>query len=44
MDLVTRLFKVRRTCLQMLKDRGYIISADELNFVEDEFRTKYSSG
>jgi len=44
MDVVTRLFKVRRTCLQMLIDRGYIVNTDELNFAEDAFRAKFCRG
>ena len=44
MDVVTRLFKVRRTCLQMLIDRGYIVNTDELNFKEDQFRAKFCRG
>lgn len=38
---VTRLFKVRRTVLQMLRDRGYSIEESDLNMKREEFVQKF---
>lgn len=40
-DEITRLFKVRRTVLQMLRDRGYNIEECDLNLKREEFVQKY---
>lgn len=40
-DEITRLFKVRRTVLQMLRDRGYNIEESDLNLKREEFVQKY---
>ena len=42
MDLVTRLYKVRRTCNQMLRDRGYIVSEQDVEQSIDEFKEKFN--
>ncbi|CAA7049731.1 unnamed protein product [Microthlaspi erraticum] len=40
-DEITRLFKVRRTVLQMLRDRGYSMEDSDLNLKREEFVQKY---
>ena len=40
-DEVTLLYRVRRTVLQMLKDRGYIIKEDKLQQSKQDFATYY---
>lgn len=42
LDEVTLLYRVRKTVLQMLKDRGYIVSDSKLNEKKDEFAKKYN--
>ncbi|CAG9464761.1 unnamed protein product [Pedinophyceae sp. YPF-701] len=39
-DAVT-FFKIRRTCLQMVRDRGYVVSEDDLHMTLDEFRDQF---
>ncbi|EFJ40254.1 hypothetical protein VOLCADRAFT_109457 [Volvox carteri f. nagariensis] len=41
MDNLTRLWRVRRTCLQMLNDRGYLVSQEEINTSKDQFRDRF---
>lgn len=41
MDVLTRMWRVRRTCLQMLDDRGYLVSQEELNMAKDQFREQW---
>ncbi|GLC44283.1 hypothetical protein PLESTB_000760800 [Pleodorina starrii] len=41
MDNLTRLWRVRRTCLQMLNDRGYLVSQEEINTTKDQFRDRF---
>ncbi|KAF5829546.1 RNA polymerase Rpb5, C-terminal domain-containing protein [Dunaliella salina] len=41
MEALNRLFRIRHTCLQMLKDRGYLVSMEELNLTKDMFRERY---
>uniref|UniRef100_A0A061QSZ9 DNA-directed RNA polymerase II subunit E n=1 Tax=Tetraselmis sp. GSL018 TaxID=582737 RepID=A0A061QSZ9_9CHLO len=41
MDNATKLFRVRRTCLQMLRDRGYLIAEAELNQTKEQFTDKH---
>ncbi|VVB16386.1 unnamed protein product [Arabis nemorensis] len=38
---ITKLFKVRRTVLQMLRDRGYNIEESDLNMKREEFIQKF---
>lgn len=38
---ITRLFKVRRTVLQMLRDRGYNVEESDLNMKREEFIQKF---
>lgn len=40
-DEITRLFKVRRTVLQMLRDRGYTIEESDLNLKREEFVQRF---
>ncbi|CAH2069579.1 unnamed protein product [Thlaspi arvense] len=40
-DEITRLFKVRRTVLQMLRDRGYTIEESDLDLKREEFVQKF---
>lgn len=42
LDQVTLLYRVRRTVLQMLKDRGYIVSEKKLNQTKAEFEQSYT--
>ncbi|KAI9116236.1 hypothetical protein K1719_013166 [Acacia pycnantha] len=39
---LNRLFKVRRTVMQMLKDRGYLVTDLEINMSKDDFKLKYT--
>ncbi|AED96981.1 DNA-directed RNA polymerase subunit 5-like protein 1 [Arabidopsis thaliana] len=40
-DEITRIFKVRRTVLQMLRDRGYTIEESDLNLKREEFVQRF---
>lgn len=42
LDNATRLFRVRKTCLEMLNDRGYLIGQDDLEETRDTFTQKFS--
>lgn len=37
----SRLWRVRRTCLQMLRDRDYLINQDELKMGMEEFKVRF---
>lgn len=41
MDNLTKLYRIRRTCLQMLADRGYLVSQEDLNLSKDDFRNRF---
>jgi len=41
MDEVTKLFYVRKTLIQMLIDRGYLVSAAQKDETLEEFKQKY---
>lgn len=41
MDSVSRLYRVRATCLQMLRDRGYLVAENDLNMTKDQFTEKF---
>ncbi|KAG7025474.1 DNA-directed RNA polymerases II and IV subunit 5A [Cucurbita argyrosperma subsp. argyrosperma] len=38
---ITRLFRVRKTVLQMLKDRGYFVGDFEVDMSREQFKNKY---
>lgn len=38
-----RVYRVRRTVLQMLRDRGYMVDASDIDETEESFNEKYSS-
>lgn len=42
LDQVTLLYRVRKTVLQMLKDRGYIISEKKLTQSKQEFQESFN--
>ncbi|KAK9805678.1 hypothetical protein WJX72_011420 [[Myrmecia] bisecta] len=42
MDNLTRLYRIRRTCLEMLNDRGYLVAQDDLTMTKDTFRERFS--
>ncbi len=42
LDETTLLFRVRKTVLQMLKDRGYIVSEKKLQQTKQEFAQSYN--
>ncbi|KAG1664252.1 hypothetical protein FOA52_003506 [Chlamydomonas sp. UWO 241] len=41
MDQLTKLYRIRKTCLEMLKDRGYLVSEEELALSKDAFRDRF---
>jgi len=44
MDLSTKLYRIYRTCLQMLRDRDYLISQDKLNETLEDFQKEFGEG
>ncbi|POO00886.1 DNA-directed RNA polymerase RPB5 subunit, eukaryote/virus [Trema orientale] len=40
-DEITRLFRIRKTVMQMLKDRNYLVGDFEINMTKEQFRNKY---
>ncbi|XP_021606923.1 DNA-directed RNA polymerases II and IV subunit 5A isoform X2 [Manihot esculenta] len=38
---IKRLFRIRKTMLQMLKDRGYLVGDIEINMTREQFILKY---
>jgi DNA-directed RNA polymerase I, II, and III subunit RPABC1 len=42
LDDLTVIYRVRRTVLQMLKDRGYVVSEKKLNQSKPEFKDSYN--
>lgn len=38
---ITRLYRVRKTVMQMLKDRDYVIVDHDLNMTLSQFKNKY---
>lgn len=41
-DERNRLYRIRKTVMQMLRDRGYLVTDHEINMSKNEFRNKYS--
>lgn len=41
LDYPRSLHKIRKTCFQMLNDRGYIVSKEDLNQGLEEFKDKF---
>lgn len=37
----TRLYRIRRTVMEMLRDRDYVVAEFELSFTKEQFREKY---
>lgn len=42
MSTYSQLYRIRKTCLKMLKKRGYIVDEQALEMSVDEFRQRYS--
>lgn len=42
LDQKTLLYRVRKTVLQMLKDRGYVVSEKKLNQTKEDFIANYN--
>lgn len=38
---ITRLFRIRKTVMQMLKDRGYFVGDFEIDMTKEQFKNKY---
>ncbi|CAL2259874.1 unnamed protein product [Prunus armeniaca] len=38
---ITRLYRVRKTVMQMLKDRNYLVGDFEINMTREQFKSKY---
>jgi hypothetical protein len=41
MDNLTKLFRIRKTCLEMLRDREYLVSDEEISQNKDTFREQF---
>ena len=40
-DTALRLYRVRKTVCEMLHDRGYVVSSDDLKMTFDQFKEKF---
>ncbi|KDP33706.1 hypothetical protein JCGZ_07277 [Jatropha curcas] len=40
-DEIKKLFRIRKTVMQMLKDRGYLVTDYEINMTREQFISKY---
>ena len=38
---ISRLFRIRKTVMQMLKDRGYFVGDFEINMTKQQFVSKF---
>ncbi|KAL4450102.1 hypothetical protein ABPG77_010771 [Micractinium sp. CCAP 211/92] len=43
MDFTTRMYRIRKTCLEMLADRGYLITDEEKEATRDQFIDKFGA-
>lgn len=41
LDTITRLYRIRKTSLEMLNDRGYIVSSEELHMTKEDFQGRF---
>lgn len=41
MDQFTKLLRIRKTCMEMLRDREYLVSDDEINMSKESFREHF---
>ncbi|KAK9835528.1 hypothetical protein WJX74_002400 [Apatococcus lobatus] len=41
MDLQTKLFRIRKTCMELLSDRGYLMLPEDVNMSKEDFAQKY---
>lgn len=38
---ITRLYRIRRTVMQMLRDRDYLVTESEINMTKEQFKSTY---